>query len=159
MIYTRTLIFSLLGLINANNSGDISGSSGSFENIYNHSNIDLSSGLSDDLSGDLSSGSGNYSGDSILEDKNTHYYIYIIVVGVIFLALMFLMVCKFTDQRSNIPIYPSRNRQINRPSYIMRNRRENVEEGGNVEEGENVEGEIKNKLYSFQENMSMETDV
>ena len=154
MIYTLTLIFSLLGLINANNSG-----SGSFENIYNHSNIDLSSGLSDDLyddlsgglssglsddlSGDLSSGSGNYSGDSILEDKNTHYYIYIIVGGVIFLALIVLMVCKFTDQRSNIPIYPSRNRQRNRPSYIMRNRRENVEEGGNVG------GEIKNKLYSF----------
>ena len=152
MIYTLTLIFSLLGLINANNSGDISGSSGSFENIYNHSNIDLSSGLS----GDLSSGSGNYSGDSILEDKNTHYYIYIIVVGVIFLVLIVLMVCKFTDQRSNISIYHSRN--------IQRNIREgeNIEgvniEGGNIE-GENIEGKIKNKLYSFRENMSMETEV
>jgi len=144
MIYTLTLIFSLLGLINANNSGDISGSSGSFENIYNHSNIDLSSG------------SGNYSGDSILEDKNTHYYIYIIVIGVIFLVLIVLMVCKFTDQRSNISIYHSRN--------IQRNIREgeNIEgvniEGGNIE-GENIEGKIKNKLYSFRENMSMETEV
>jgi len=151
MIYTLTLIFSLLGLINANNSGDISGSSGSFENIYNHSNIDLSGDLSSGLSGDLSSGSGNYSGDFILEDKNTHYYIYIIVIGVIFLVLIVLMVCKFTDQRSNISIYHSRNIQ------------RNIREGENIEgvniEGENIEGKIKNKLYSFRENMSMETEV
>ena len=142
MIYTLTLIFSLLGLINANNSG--SGSS---------DNIDLSSGLSDDLSGDLSSGlsgdlssgSGNYSGDSILEDKNTHYYIYIIIGGLIFLALIVLMVCKFTDHRSNIPIYYSRDR----PRNIIEN----------VEGGENVKGEIKKSLFSFTGNKIEESHV